>query len=164
MNPSRVRLMPSSVSCALRILHQDAAMSPGGTTCTPSAPPWPPVHSAPVRTATTVWAPPTAGESYSPDRSLLVNPFFFFFKRSLVHFFYIENGPLHRTAVYEYLYCLYCTVLYCTVLYSTALCCTVLHCTVQYCTALRCTVNPVASSPHVTSVCAAATLSRLLPD
>lgn len=81
INLKRFHLMPSSVSSFLRILHQDAAMSPEGMTCTPSAPPGPPVRSTPVLTATAVWAPPTAGElqSYSPARSLVFNLFFFFF-------------------------------------------------------------------------------------
>lgn len=47
-------------------------MYPKDMTCTLPAPPGPPVRSAPVLTATTVRASPTAGElrSYGPARSL----------------------------------------------------------------------------------------------
>lgn len=69
--------MPLSVFSTLRILHQDVAMSPKDMICTLSAPPRPPVHSAPVLTATIVWAPPTAGElqTYRQARSLFFNLF-----------------------------------------------------------------------------------------
>lgn len=85
INPKRVHLVPSSVSSVLRLLHQDAAMSPEGMTCTPAAPPGLPVHSTPVLMATKVWAPATAGElqSFSTARSqsfnLFLKPVAFFF-------------------------------------------------------------------------------------
>lgn len=83
-----------TVSSVLRILHQDAAMSPNDMIYTLPAPPGPPVRSAPVLTATTVWAPPTAGElqSYTPARSSDRQSFF-----GARYTFYTENYSTKNT-------------------------------------------------------------------
>lgn len=94
MSPKRVRLTPPIISSVLRILHQDAAISLRGITCTPSAPPGPPVRSTSVLVATTVWAPPTAGElqSYSPGRPQFYNLFF----KLATYFLTLKMIPTHQ--------------------------------------------------------------------